>query len=443
MVKKTGVLGLLILGFSACATVTPPPPSLYIESPPPSYSAELSLDERIVVEEAWNYLKLGKAAKAEKALLKLSPENPFYYAGLGYASLLTNNLPIAEQYFLRSAQDFPDMPIAHLGLGQVYQMSGQKDAAYREYLEVLKRNPENAWAKKESEALRLEKTEALMSEAKNFALLGNTEKTKEAYLKALEYSPKLQEAHLAIARIFIKEKNFQNALFHLKTAAANDPKDKTILQEYADALYQAEQLSRSLDAYKRLLELDLQNKIARDRSENIKNRLGVVELPSQYNSISSLVAVTKEDLAALIGVKFKDILVIPSPKPVVIVDIMTSWAFEHIVNVAGNDIMEVFSNRTFQPRKTVTRAEMAETLVRLVAFLKKGGAKIVEQIPLDRIKIADVPQEHFYFQPIAQAISYQIMDLAPDRTFKPEQGVPGREAIKALDILVGLIKEGR
>jgi tetratricopeptide (TPR) repeat protein len=322
-------------------------------------------------------------------------------------------------------------------------MSGQTDAAYREYLEVLKRNPENAWAKKESEALRLEKTEALMSEAKDFALLGNTEKTKEAYLKALEYSPKLQEAHLAIARIFIKEKNFQNALFHLKTAAANDPKDKTILQEYADALYQAEQLSRSLDVYKRLLELDLQNKIARDRSESIKNRLGVVELPSQYNSIASLEAVTKEDLAALIGVKFKDILVIAAPKPAVIVDITTSWAFEHIVNVAGNDIMEVFSNRTFQPRKTVTRAEMAETLVRLIAFLKKGGAKIVEQIPLDRIKIADVPQEHFYFQPIAQAISYQIMDLAPDRTFKPEQGVPGREAINALEILLGLIKEGR
>lgn len=67
----------------------------------------------------------------------------------------------------------------------------------------------------------------------------------------------------------------------------------------------------------------------------------------------------------------------------------------------------------------------------------------MEQIPLDRIKIADVPQEHFYFQPIAQAISYQIMDLAPERTFKPEQSVPGREAIKALEILLGLIKEGR
>jgi len=32
------------------------------------------------------------------------------------------------------------------------------------------------------------------------------------------------------------------------------------------------------------------------------------------------------------------------------------------------------------------------------------------------------------------------MDLAPDRTFKPELPMPGREAIKALDLLLGLIK---
>jgi tetratricopeptide (TPR) repeat protein len=424
VVKKIGAVGFLVIGWTACATVAPPPPSTYIESPTPSYSAELSLDERLAVEEAWTYLREDKSAKAEKVLLKLGPTNSFYSAGMGYAALLAGNLQAAEQHFLRSVRDYPDLPLGHQGLGQVYKKTGLLESAYNEYLEVLKRDPENSWARKESEAIGRMKTEALTAEAKNFAALGNLTKSKEAYLRALEYSPRLQEAHLALARIYIKEKNYQNALFHLKTANANESKNKDILQDYADALYQAGQMSKSLDAY----------------ADDIKNHLGVAELPSQYANIASLGAVAKEDVAALISVKFKDILDEAQPKPPVIVDIAMSWAFQHIIRVATYEIMDVYSNRTFQPRKTMTRAEMAETLVHLVAFLNKRGYQVVEQIPLDRIKIADVPQENFNYQPIAQVISWQIMDLAPDRTFKPELGVPGPEAIRILDLLLSLIK---
>ena len=438
--KKTGFLGILLLGCAACVTVTPPPPSLYMEGPPPAFSAELSLDDRIAVEDAWKLLRAGKAAKAEKIILKLGAQNPFYYAGLGYASLLLNNLSAAEENFRRSAGDFPGLSLAHLGLGQVYQMTGRMEQAYTEYLEVLKRDPENAWVQKEVEAIRLQKTEELMSEAKSFASLGDSEKTKEAYLKALEYSPKLQEAHLALARIYIKEKSYQSALLHLRTANSNEPKNRTVLQDYADALFQAGQLSRSLDAYIQLLEVDPQNQTAKSRSESIKGRLGVVDLPSQFNSIASLNSVTREDVAALIGVKFKDIMDVAAPSPPVIVDITTSWASRYIVRIAAFNIMEVYSNHTFQPNKAITRGEMAEILVRLVAFLKKRGYRIIEQIPSDRIKVADVPQEHFYFQPILQVISYQIMELAPDRTFKPELSVSGQDAIRAFDILLGLIQ---
>jgi len=440
VVKKISVLGLLAMGLAACATVAPPLPSLYIESPTPTYSAQLSLDDRLTVEQAWGFLRQGRMDKAEKALLRLDPSNPFYYAGFGYTALLNGNLSIAEQYFLRSVEEFPDLTVSHLGLGQIYQKVGQSDSAYKEYLEVLKRSPDNPWAMKEAEALRLEIMEALLGEARKTASLGDAVKSKEAYLKVLEYAPKLQEAHLALARAYVKEKDFPSALFHLKTAEANDPKSRAVLEDYADTLFQAGQLSRSLDVYQRLLAIDPQNKLARERSETVKNKLGVVDLPSQYNNIPSLEAVTKEDVAALISVTFKDAMDETPPKPPVMVDITTSWAFQQIVKVASYEIMEVFSNRTFQPRKTVTRAEMADILVRLVAFLKKRGYKIMEQIPIDRIRIADVPQEHFYFQPIAQVISYQLLDLAPDRTFKPELPMSGREAIKALDLLLGLIK---
>lgn len=440
MLKKASLLAWVISLSWACVTMEAPPPSFYIESPAPALSAELSLDARIAVEDVWNNLKQGKAEKAEKTLAKLGSGNPFYYPGLGYAALLLGNLPAAEQDFQQAVRDHPDMSLAHLGLGQVYQKAGKEDQAYNEYQEVLKRDPDNAFASKESNDIRTKKTAELINEGKSYAAAGNKEKGKESYLKALHYSPKLQEAHLALARIYKEETNYQNALFHLRAANANDPKDKTILGEYAETLYLAEQFPRSLDIYERLVEIDPQNKTAKDRVDLLKNKLGIIELPSQYNNIVGSEAVTKEDVAALIGIKFRDALGETTPKPPVIVDISTSWASRFILKTTSLEIMEVYSNHTFEPKKVVSRAEMAETLVRLVNLLKKNGSKIVEQIPIERIQIQDVPQDHSYFQPIVQILSYQIMTLAPDRTFKPELGLSGQEAIKTLDILLGLIK---
>lgn len=441
MLKKTSLLISVTALSWACVTMEPPPPpSLYIESPAPAMSAMLSLDDRIAVEDAWNNLKQGKTAKAEKILTKLGSANPFYYAGLGYAALLLENLPLAEQNFEQAVRERQDMALAHLGLGQVYQKAGKEEQAYNEYLEVLKRDAENAWASKESEAIRTKMTAELLKEGNAYADAGNKEKGKESYLKALHYSPKSQEAHLALARLYREETSYQNALFHLRTANANDPKNKTILRDYADTLTLAEQFPRSLDIYERLLELDPQNKQVKDRIDLLKNKLGIVELPSQYNNIGASEAVTKEDLAALIGVKLRDVLGETSPKPPVIVDITTSWAARFILKTTALEIMDVYSNHTFQPKKIMTRAEIAETLVRLISFLRKNGCKIVEQIPIDRIQILDVSQEHFSFQAIAQVLSCQLMTLAPDRTFRPELGLSGREAIKTLDILLGLIK---
>jgi tetratricopeptide (TPR) repeat protein len=440
MVKKIGALGLLVAGLAACATFTPPAPNLSLETPPAGVTAELSLDARIAVADAWAALKRGDVEGARRTLASLGPQNPFYYAGLGYAAFILNDLPGAEAYFLQSVRDVPYLALAHVGLGQIYQRTDQTDLAYTEYLEALKRDPDNERAKRESEAIRTERADRYLSEGRTFAAAGNTAQARDAYLRALEYAPRAQEAHLALARVYISEKNYQSALFHLKTASANEPDNQAILLDYAEALYQAGQQSKSLDAYQHVLEINAQNKLALERAEALKSKLGVWELPSQLGGIPTLDAVTKEDVAALIGVKFKDILDEAAPKPPVIVDITTSWANRYIVKVASLALMEVYSNHTFQPRKLLTRADMAETLVRLVDFLKKQKYRIIEQIALDRIKIADVPREHVYYGPISQVLAYQLMDLAPDRTFRPEQPVTGAEAVRIFDLLLGVIR---
>ena len=440
MVKKTAALILVVGGLGACVTVTPPPPALYIENPTASFTASLPLDERIAVEDAWKFLTQGRPDKAQQVILRLGDSNPFYWAGLGYVAFLQEDLTSAEGYFRKAALDHPGLAAAHLGLGQLYRKSGRDEEAYNSYLEVLKRDPENAFARREADNIGALLTDTYLREAKAAADAGDAEKAKAAYLRLLDFSPKLEEAHLALARIYAKEKDIKDALFHLQIANANDPKSKTVLEAYAETLVLANQLGRALDAYERVLALEPGNKAVRDRVDGLKVKLGVIDLPSQYDGIAGMEAAAKEDVAALIAVKFREVVEADPPKPPVIVDISTSWASRFIVKVAALGILDVYSNHTFQPKKPITRGEMAEALVHLIDVLKKKGVTVVAQIPPERIRIADVPPEHLYFDPIVKSISYQVMDLGPDRTFRPEQTMSGPEVIRILDLLAGIIR---
>jgi len=442
VIKKTAGLLAAVLTAAACATLAPPlTPTIYLENPSGGITAALSLDDRIVIDKVWNLLRLEQADKAEKEALKLGESHPFFWTALGYVALIRNDVVEAEADFHASLRSSPDPVTSHLGLGQVYRRMGRREDALKSYIEVLKYEPANPFALAEAEKLRGSIVEALTLDAESAARAGKAVEAKTAYLKILEYAPKLQSAHLALARLFVKEKNFPSALFHLGIASENNPSDKAVLREYADTLFQMNQLSKSLSAYERLQSIEAADKAVADRVATLKAKLGVVDLPDEYREIPDLEAVAKEDIAALIGAKFSDLWADTSVRTPVLVDISASWARNFIVKVAAFGIMEVFSNHTFQPKKTVTRAELAEIVVRLVEYLKKRGRTVVVQIPPERIQLPDVPPEYPYAAVIIRAVSYQLMDVFPDRTFRPDRPVTGTEAIRVLDLLAGLSKE--
>jgi len=407
---------------------------------PPSAVAELSLDDRILVEDAWRYIQEGRAKKAEKIINKLGSQNSFYYTGLGFVSLILEYPQRAEQYFRASISEFPEMSLAHVGLAQIYQKSGQEDLAFVEYREILKVEPEHPWAKPQYEEIKRSKTEELQRAASGYLTAGDLEKSKEAYLKALYYTPDAMEAHLALARIYKREEDLQRALVHFKAAASSVPQNTDIQMEYADTLFQAGELKKSLALYEELNQKDSDNSEIQQRLETIKNRLGIFKLPSQYDSIQFSEAISKEDIAALLSVKFKNIIDEPKGKPPIIIDISTSWATQFILHTASLGILDVYPNHTFQPKKIITRAEMAEVLFRLVEHLKRKGYSFIQQIPPDRIQIADVSPGNYYYRPILLVVSYDIMDLSRDRKFNPDLAVSGQEAIRLVELILALIQ---
>lgn len=441
MLKKPGFLFIILLTFLwSCATFKPIPPSLYIETLPILTVAELTLEERIAIEEAWNFLKQGYIEKAERAIVRMGEQNPFYLVGLGYTSLASDNYDLARAYFERALTTEPNMTLVYLGLAQMYQKREEETLAFNALAEVIKRDPENRWAKGQHESLRVKITEELLDEARNYLSAGNTEKSKESYLKALHYSPKSKEAHLALTRIFRGEKDFKTATFHLNSILQDDPSNTELLKEYGKTLAEAGQNAKSLDVFEQVLEIDPEDREARAQVETLKNRLGVFELPSQYDAIPSSSAINKEDAAALLAVTFKDFLTEGTAKPPIIIDIATSWASRFILKLTSLGIMDVYSNHTFQPKKVITRAEMAESLVRLVGLLERKGHRIIQQFPPERIQIADVSPDNYYYLPITRIVSYQIMDLSIDKTFEPERSLSGQEALQIVRTLLNLIK---
>jgi tetratricopeptide (TPR) repeat protein len=413
---------------------------MYIADIPPSGVTGLSLDERLIVEDAWQAMKQGNSARAIKLLTQLNVENPFYYSGLGYAYYVENDLPRAEDYFRAAITQHPDMILGHLGMGQIYQETGREDQAFTEYREVLKSEPEHPWAKPRYEEIKSRKTREALDDGKTLAAGGSNEAARTSYLKALYYSPDSTEAHVALAELYLKEDSYDDALVHLKAATANEPDNLEILSIYADTLFQSNDNARSLEMYEKLLENDPDNQEAQERIATLKNRLGIFELPSQYGAIPAADSITREQVAALISVEFKDALPDPTRKPPIIIDISTSWASRHILKTATLGILEVYPNHTFQPQKVVTRAQLAEILYRLVTQLEKLGYRFIQQIPPERIQISDVSPDNFYYRPIVMMISYDIMGLELGRKFNPELAVTGQEAVRHLNLILALIR---
>jgi Tfp pilus assembly protein PilF len=438
VVKKSGLLPVLLaVALASCATFEPRSPAFYIEPLPAEVTSRLTLGERIEAEDVWGDLQAGRAEQAAKRLQRLGPDSPVYYAGLGFVDLERGDLAGAEQAFQTAIRGTPDLVLGHLGLAQVYEKQGRDDLLFSQYLEILKLAPDHPWVKPRFQSLRDRKTEEFLGLA---SAAGDAEAAKKDYLSALFFHPESVEAHLGLAELYRKEKNISSALLHLKSAVAARPKDEAPLRAYAETLFEAGQFGRSLEAYETLAGLAPEDKTVEARLAELKDRLGVVELPDLYYAIPKSEAVTREELSALVAVKFKDELGSPPAKPRISVDIATSWAARFILQTTAFGLMDPYDNHTFQPRKPVNRAEFAETLSRLIAFFKGRGRKLIPQIPPERIQIADLATDSFYVRPVTEAVSYQILELSAQRTFRPDAPVAGEEAIRALDLLLALIR---
>ncbi len=439
MVKRIGVIGLALLAAWSCATLPPAPPAFYVQELPAATTTKLKLDDRIAAADAWDALRAGRPEQARKYLMKLGTASPIRETGLAYVDLFLSNFGDAEARFKSSLNAVPGMVPSHVGLAQIYESRRDRDKTLAEYRAILDLDPGNRWAAPRYEALRGELIKDATAAARTALAAGNRVTARNEFLKVLTYDPNATGAHLELARLYRQEKNTAEALAHFKAAMAAVTDDKALLREYAEFLAESGELGQSLEVLEKLAAASPKDPAIGKRVEELKTKLGVYEIPSQYDAIPSLESVTREDLAALIGVKFEKELQAPA-RTEILVDIATSWAQRYIVQAASLGIIRASVNHTFQPRRVINRAELADAAVRLIGVLQERGAKFVPIVETRRIQIADVAPDHPYFASITRALGYEIMALTPERKFEAERTVSGEDAIRTIDLIQKLAR---
>ncbi len=446
--KKLRILALpalsgLILLLTACLSLPLKteytPPAFYLENPQPVILAQMSLNERLAFEEGWKSLKQGNIDRARKEFGRLSRENAFFNLGEGYLRLYEQQLAEAEAFFQEALRLNQELISARVGLAIIYEQQTNQEKEFLQLREILKKIPDHNWAKPRYEDLRSRMTGDLMQEARSWFNQNRTDLAREALLKALFYSPDLAEAHLQLARLYRSEKKYSQALTHYQTLFSLLPRDKQVLKEYAETLEANDDLGKSLDIYEKLRELSPGDKQVQEKIEYLKNSLGIIELPSMYNDIAGSQAITRQDLAAILAVKFNQFLPQTLSAPI-IVDISTSWASRFIIRVVAAKLMDKYDNHTFEPTRQITRAELADALSRLISYLKGKGKKLVPIVPPEKVQINDLPADNYYYQPAVNMIAYQLMELGAQKRFNPDLPVSGIEALRIADILLNLVK---
>ena len=159
----------------------------------------------------------------------------------------------------------------------------------------------------------------------------------------------------------------------------------------------------------------------------------------QFRDIPAANALTRGDLAALIGVRLEPPIARARPQQVIITDVPNHWAQQWITPVVRAGIMDTLPNYEFEPGRRVRRAELATTVSRMLTLI--GGLKpqLAKKWQGARLQIADVPPSHLSFPAVSMAVPAGVMPLSGNN-FDLLRPVTGAEALEIIGRIEALAR---
>jgi tetratricopeptide (TPR) repeat protein len=443
-----GVLLAASLVAAACAPKIVPPPVVttprfpdFVRPIVPPAMAEGAA--AINASRGWAYLQTGDLRTAEHEFSAALKNDPKFYPAetlLGYVEMARNEPKAALPHFDRAlAADTADFAALN-GRAQALLSLGREADALAALQLVLAVDPNQPDIRRRIDVLTFRLSEQSIARARQAVVAGRLDEAVQAYTTAIAASPDSPFLYRELGAIEKQQGRVDEALAHFRKAVALDATDTRSLVQIGDILAAQNDFEAAIQSYSEAAALEPGDEIER-KIEDMRARVALARLPAEYREIDQATQITRADLAALIGIRLGRLIQAGERTDTLITDVRNNWAQAWIMAVARAGVMEPFANHAFQPRAVVRRAELAQTVARLLArvgSLRPGSAKAWESA---RLRFSDLAPTHLAYPAASVAVAAGVLKTAPDTAFQPSRPVTGPEAIDAiakLESLAGL-----
>lgn len=443
----TACIGLIgtALWLPACAArapVMPPAPTtlsypdfLY---PQAETTAPPALAEQL--ERGWRYLQASDLRRAGDAFTAAVGADPTFHpahTALGYVEVARKDYSDALPHFARALEADAGYVPALVGQGHALLGLEREADALASYEAALSRDPQVAGLQSRIDMLRLRAMQRDLARGQAAADQGDWEAARSAYRGALAASPESAFLHRELGSVEHRAGQPEAALLHMRRALALDPADArthaavgALLEEQGDA-------AGAVEAYEKAAQLD-PAVVPEARLVRAREAAALGKLPPEYRAIASVAAITRADVAALLGVQLNTLVTSAQRRQVVITDVRGHWAQPWITEVVRAGLMDTLPNSTFQPAATVRRGELAQTIDRALGLIAAGKPAIASKWRRARVTLPDLSPHHLAYPAVSAAVASGVMSLDPNGTFDLLRPVSGAEAVAIVDRLEAL-----
>jgi tetratricopeptide (TPR) repeat protein len=430
----------------ACAPKTAPPPvpvaPRFPDFLPLSVPADLAAPDLVDRHDAaWQTLQAGDLRAAERQFAAVVKQMPAFYpshAGLGYVALARKDFDVAVPLFDEALKTEPAYVPALVGRGEALLAAGDRAGALASFEAAVAADPGLSALRERVAVLRFRGLQDDITAARRAADAGRLADARQLYERALAASPESPFLHRELAAVERREGDLAAALSHAQQATSLDPDEPRGFVLVGD-IYEAQgDVARAAEAYAAAAALEPSDELA-DKIQSLHERAAFAAMPAQYQAIEGSTAVTRAQLAALLGVHLDELLKRARRRTsVVLTDTRGNWAAPWILAVTRAGIMEPFPNHTFQPGTIVRRADLAAAASQALSLIAIERPKLGAAWRNPQRRFPDLPPDHLAYRAAALAVEAGVMAPTSDGTFQLTSPVTGAEALAAVRTLRAL-----
>lgn len=386
-------------------------------------------------QTGWLWLQAGDLKAAERnfeAALKLSADFYPAEAGLGYVQLARKSHEAALDHFDRAVVANPRYVAALAGRGEALLAAGERDQALKSFEAAVAADPGLDALRTRIAVLQARGQQDDVAAARNALEGGRLNEARAAYERAIVTSPDSPFLYRELADVMRRQGDLDAAAQQAAKAAELDPTDaraQTLLGEIHEA---RQDMPAAIAAYEASLRLDPNPALER-KLDAAREAAVLAKMPAEFLQIESAPAVSREQLAALVGVRLDDLLRrVQRRTAVVITDTRGSWATPWILAVTRAGVMEVYPNHTFQPSAQVRRGELADAASRILSIIaaEKPAAAVAWRGA--KPQFPDLAPTHLSYAAASLSVGAGVLQPLPDGSFQLARPVTGAEAVAAV-----------